>query len=378
MTDFTFPAVLIGCGNMGRNQAKLLAAHPALDLVGVADLDTAAAKDIGATHGVPAWDDADAMLTAVRPVVVVITSGSSAHVPLVELALRHASVRAIYAEKPLALHAGDQRRVIAACAARGVDLAVNHQRRLLPATHVLKEQLDQGTIGTVRRFTLGCPGDLLSDGTHALDGLLFLRGDRMPVEVSGAVTRDMEILRARFEQRGHTDRPGYRYGHAVEAGCWALLRWDDGVEAELRVGCWATPWRAYQDWVVHGDGGWLWRPGDKPEFPLYLADGKPGSHREARTNWPERPQPHPDGGPWRPVEAHIENVDAAIRLGYDATVAQLRDGTPHPLRAELTGGAVELAMAILASARDGVPVKPPVADMHSPLDDIIAHQTTPE
>ena len=58
--------LLIGCGGMGRTQARILAGLPEYRLVAVADVDPAAAAAVGGDHGCRHGSDAVALMRELR------------------------------------------------------------------------------------------------------------------------------------------------------------------------------------------------------------------------------------------------------------------------------------------------------------------------
>jgi predicted dehydrogenase len=117
-------AGVIGVGRLGAEHARLLAASPAFDLVGVCDRDPDRARAVGSAVGAPALDD-EALASAVDAVVVAVPTAAHAAVaaPLLE-AGRHVLV-----EKPLAPTLDDARGLVALAARSGRVLGVGHVER---------------------------------------------------------------------------------------------------------------------------------------------------------------------------------------------------------------------------------------------------------
>ena len=110
----------------------------------------------------------------------------------------------VVCEKPMALNADECRRMIDACEANGVHLAIAYYRRYYPQVLKLKELLDAGTIGTLLQASVqmssnyapstddpkywrvgggGGGGALMDIGSHRLDVLCWLLGE--PARVAG-------------------------------------------------------------------------------------------------------------------------------------------------------------------------------------------------
>lgn len=136
----------------------------------------------------------------------------------------------VVCEKPMATDAAECRRMIEACDANGVQLAIAYYRRYYPATNKLKELLAAGAIGRPlqaaidtagyyhpakddpkywRVSGLGGGGALMDIGSHRLDILCWLLGE--PVEVAGFASRlvhdyvapDTETLIVKFDSGAH-------------------------------------------------------------------------------------------------------------------------------------------------------------------------------
>jgi predicted dehydrogenase len=158
-------AAVVGCGAFGGQHAAAYAACAATELAAVWDVDRARAEACGARWGAPVRDD----LAGVD--LVSVCTPDPTHAELVERALTAPGVRAVLAEKPLALDAGSARRLAALARERGVVLAVNHSRRFAPA---LREPLDVGELQYVGGVYVK---GLLHNGTHWLDLLRMLAGE---------------------------------------------------------------------------------------------------------------------------------------------------------------------------------------------------------
>jgi len=126
---------------------------------------------------------------------VVVMSSNTAHEKDVTLAASKG--KHILVTKPIATTIGAARRMVAACHANDVVLAVGHQTRREPALRRLKEVLDSGELGDVRLVEANystpgglkieegnwrsgeeeCPGGaLIQIGIHVIDTLHYLIG----------------------------------------------------------------------------------------------------------------------------------------------------------------------------------------------------------
>jgi predicted dehydrogenase len=99
------------------------------------------------------------------------------------VAAAEAGVKAIYCEKPIARSLDEADRMLAACDARGVKVAVAHQNRATPAPRLVRELIAAGKIGRLRRMrawpkqdSRGGGLELLIHGTHMFDLMRWFAG----------------------------------------------------------------------------------------------------------------------------------------------------------------------------------------------------------
>ncbi|WP_318568035.1 Gfo/Idh/MocA family oxidoreductase [Salinigranum marinum] len=153
------------------------------ELIACADIVRENAAAFADAHGIPAdrvYTDYREMLSAVEPDIVSVCTPPAVHAELVIGTARSGVVKAIHCEKPIALTWGDAREMARVCAAAGVQLTINHQKRFGTPVRRMKALVDRGTIGTVQRVEFGA--ETLSDmGTHFFDICSYLT-DGSPAE----------------------------------------------------------------------------------------------------------------------------------------------------------------------------------------------------
>jgi predicted dehydrogenase len=183
----THRAALVGCGAIGSRYAddprvpgiySHAAAYdrcPATQLIAVCDVDRAAAAACGARWKVDAvYTDSDALLDQEQPAIVSICTPDATHEALVERALTSPGIKAVIAEKPLAMSV-DRARVLQHLAAeRGVVLAVNYPRRYSPGHQALRTAIRGGEIGGVQHVTGLYTKGIRHNGSHWFDLARFL------------------------------------------------------------------------------------------------------------------------------------------------------------------------------------------------------------
>ncbi|MBI5725349.1 MAG: Gfo/Idh/MocA family oxidoreductase [Planctomycetes bacterium] len=347
-----FKTVLVGCGGMGRNQAKIIAGLDEFSLTAVCDvLPDNLAKMREMLPDVKTYTNYDKMLSDERPEAAAICTPNSMHAPQTVAAAR-AGVRGVYCEKPMAVNMGQARAMVEACRQAGAVLVVNHQRRIGPDLIEALRLIQAGAIGEVRLIRTDNAGDILSDGTHAVDSMLHLVGDVPAQWVLGQIHR-LKPGEIPVVSPGKQAKPfdGFRYGHPVEAGGMAIIQIKDGPRVELSCGDMHAEFRAYQDYEIHGTLGCLWRIGDRHQPNLFISDSAGGAWQAGLEEWVYKPVPAADGkGRWRPVDLP-QNQPGGIGGGYRLFAKSIREGCPHPMSGENALRGFEIVMAVYESAR---------------------------
>jgi predicted dehydrogenase len=357
-TSNVLKAVLVGCGGMGNNQARILMERPEFNLTAVCDLMEANREKVASTHGVKAFDDFGAMLASENPDVVMITTGNVPHAPLTIQSAQY-GVRGVYCEKPMAMSLDEARRMVQVCKETDTVLVINHQRRIGPDLLEARRQIDAGAIGKVLRARGHCAGDILSDGTHVVDSLMWLLGDPEPEWVLGQFHREIDdamLERAAVQKsKGQPGKPGYRFGHPVENGGMAVVQFpEDGPRMEVFCGDMRDEHRIYQDYEIIGSHGRIWRSGDKVGENLFIQTAEGGPlHIGHGENWAAcalRDSEDQDGG-WCVLDLPDDSPAAGIPGGYERFARTILEGEPHPMSGATALKGFEIVMGIYESAR---------------------------
>jgi predicted dehydrogenase len=161
---------LIGAGWMGRahaaafeNAARIFGTDPAtIEIVAVADVSEAAAKDFAARFDIPRWTTDWRTIIDDRTVDVIdITTPNDIH-PAIALAALAAG-KHVYCEKPMANTAADAKRMSEAAVTAGVVTLVGFNYLCSPIQAYAKQLVDAGALGDIFHFRGTFDNDYMVD-----------------------------------------------------------------------------------------------------------------------------------------------------------------------------------------------------------------------
>lgn len=193
---------VIGCGHLGAIHARLLAARPDVELVGVVDPTPEARARVAEAHGCHGFEQPRDLIGKVQAAVVAAPTGLHAAVslPLLEGGID------LLVEKPLAATVEDARAIVIAARRHGRVVAVGHVERFNPAWRMAVEragrvvaiQAARQAPFTFRSMDVGAVLDLM---IHDIDLVLSLEPGRLEeVEAHGLVATGghEDMVRARL------------------------------------------------------------------------------------------------------------------------------------------------------------------------------------
>lgn len=155
----TITVAIAGCGYFSRFHQDAWSRMDEARVVGVADRDEN--KRAAAAALFPqaqAFDDAEAMLDAVRPDLIDIVTPPQTHLALVRAAVGR-GIKVI-CQKPLAPDQVEAEAIVAAAEQAGVMLAVHENFRFMPWFMEVKRLIDAGMVGRLLNVTFRLrPGD---------------------------------------------------------------------------------------------------------------------------------------------------------------------------------------------------------------------------
>lgn len=199
-TDFLSPRIgvgVIGLGNAAKPHARALmdlsATH--LHVTGVYAPDRERRIAFAATHGFPAAESVESLVSDPRTQALLILTPPNARLDLLRLALKHQ--KPVLMEKPVGRTTAEAMQMVTLAAEAGVPLGVVLQHRQRPGARALAALLSEGRLGRIGLVRLTVPwwrdqayydtpgrgtvardggGVLLSQAIHALDLMLYLLG----------------------------------------------------------------------------------------------------------------------------------------------------------------------------------------------------------
>jgi predicted dehydrogenase len=364
----TYRAAIIGHtgrGNYGHGLDVAFVGLPGVEIVAVADPDEQGRHRVQAVTGAPrAYADYREMLERERPDLVAVAPRWLDQREAMVVACAQAGVQAIYCEKPFARSLDEADRMLAACDARGVKIAVAHQNRARPAVWLAKELIVKRTIGRLRMIRTfgkqdrrGGGQDLLVLGTHMLDLMRFFAGearwcharvvawgrdataaDVRPADEEGGLIAGDDIvaqygfdhgITGTYESTRSDDGGGSPYLHTELCGTSGILVfWNDaGAPVFYLPRPFALPDRTYEWEVLH--------PAPLPE-PASTPPGASAQHAANQVLV-------------RDLLAAVEQGRQPISSGHDARAA------------------LEMILAVYESHRRGTRVCLPLAERTHPL-----------
>lgn len=324
---------LIGTGRIGSFHAGVLARHPEVESLVVADADPGRAAGVAGALGAEAAPDVDALLGHALDAVV-IASATAAHAELIARAAG-AGLPA-FCEKPIALDVPGTLAALDAVEEAGTVLQLGFMRRFDPGYRAAREAVRSGRLGrlhTVRAVTsdpepppaayLPLSGGLFRDClVHDFDIVRWVTG-REVVEVYATGS---DAGPAMFREAGDASSAA------------ALLTLDDGTLVT------ATATRC-------NGAGYDVRmelAGERDQIVVGLDDRSPLSSVE-----PQGP-PSP-GKPW---PGFLERFAPAYEAELDAFVRLVRGEAPNPCDGREALAALRVAEACERSRRERRPVRP--------------------
>lgn len=229
-------AAVLGVGRMGRRHIQV-ARKAGFDVTGVYDIRRESLDQAKAEFNLAddvLFNDLDALYAAARPDCVIVATTADSHAAMTETAAARGATF-ILVEKPLAVSLAECDRMIAACAAHGAKLAVNHQMRFMEQYAAPKRLAASAAFGGFASMTIVAGNFGLSmNGTHYFEAFRYVAGEDI-AEVSAWFSDDV-VANPRgpqFEDRAGTVRAVTKSGKRFYMDIGA----DQGHGVRVTYGC---------------------------------------------------------------------------------------------------------------------------------------------
>lgn len=284
--------VLVGCGGMARTWVEIARRTDTIELVGLVDVDRAAAAAMAERFDLPQAVVFDSLALAVQATqadAVFDVTFPAAHADVTIEALGLGCH--VLGEKPMSDNLDDAREMVAAAKSANRTYAITQTRRPLPGFKSVQQFLADGGLGRITElhsdFHLGCHfGGFRDAMAHPL--LLDMAIHTFDNARQLAAADPLTVY-------CHSWNPKHSWtaGHASAA---AIFEMTGGVVHTYR-GSWVnegrhTTWEA--DWRIVGEHGTLtWDGADSPHAEVVQPGQTEGFHRQLRTvEVPRLTMPH--------------------------------------------------------------------------------------
>jgi predicted dehydrogenase len=166
---------VVGVGHLGRHHARIYAAMPTVQLVGIADINSERGQELAAEYRTTYYQDYRALIPQVDAISLAVPTTAHCEIACEFLM---AGV-AVLVEKPIACTLAQADQMIALAKAKGVCLQVGHLERFNPAVVAVRELVTTPRFFEVHRLSLFSPRSLDIDVVmdlmiHDLDIINYL------------------------------------------------------------------------------------------------------------------------------------------------------------------------------------------------------------
>jgi predicted dehydrogenase len=230
---------VIGTGKIGLQRARLAAQHPAVDFLGLMDIDRAKAVGLGEDLDADlVTDTAEELAADERIDALVVSTSEPNHTGPALAAI--ATGKPVLIEKPLALTLEDADEIIAAAQESGSEVRVGYSMRYLQKYSVGWDNVASGKIGHV----VGLTGRVYSSRAQ---GLTILNRSEHATPVVDIVTYLVDVagwylapqVPVEVVSRGH-GTVFREHGFDVDDVAWSMIRFSEGTVVDLGV-CYMLP-----------------------------------------------------------------------------------------------------------------------------------------
>lgn len=174
-----YTVAVLGLGVRGKIHLRGLLENPdRYQVVGLCDRDESVAQKVAEEYGltqIPLFTDAEQLLSTVRPDIFVFVTYPSDRLNMVELAVQY-GIKGISLEKPMAESLQEAKAMRDLCHQHGIKAVVCHQQKYLSQMRRMKQRIEAGEIGEIRKIHVETQAWFSQLGTHYVDYTLWING----------------------------------------------------------------------------------------------------------------------------------------------------------------------------------------------------------
>ena len=236
-----YKIVQIGLGPRGHVHMHGYLKNPdSFEVIGICDIRQDRLKAAGEKYSYGSdmlYEDAEEMLSKLKPDVMSFTTLPDVRKEMVELAVKY-KVRGLLLEKPIATSVDDAKYIRDLCVDNNIKAVACHQHKYLPAFLKLRELLDSGELGAVYKIDSACQAWLLQLGTHYMDYTIWANGGVGAKSVVGHIHGKNTL-------KDTHPSPDYIMGEAIM---------ENGVRANIQCGYFTKPQVEHHEDYENYDG----------------------------------------------------------------------------------------------------------------------------
>jgi predicted dehydrogenase len=340
-----YRVLIAGLGSRAKGHLEGIRRTGGIEAVAGVDPDGIRREQWQSAYGFECSGNLEAMIEKYRPDVVSICTGEKPRYS-VACAAMDLGVKSLVLEKPMAASVSQARDLMSRADKLGVRVVVSHQMRFADEFVAAKQAIERGDIGQPYFLRASSYGQLMEQGPHMIDMLLYLLGDESgngnPAEwVMGQVADREE---------------GLSTVHQAPAFTTGYIRFRGNVRATVECGRSFAPSVEY----VKGESIWLQK--------RVQVLGTEGMVDSVVSHWCRLF--NRDGAKTLAEGPH--GWDGATIALYGELVEVLRDGGEHRCNGRVSLAGFEIIHAIYESAVRGDKVTLPLEIGEEPLSVLMA------
>lgn len=215
-------SLLVGTAGWAEKHLMAYQLCPDIEVGGIVGHSNRGRLDkLGDAYGIRArFMDLREAIAAVKPDMVDVAGNPRFRLPAVQACIGQ-GVKLINLEKPMALGPEEAYAIESLCREHGLRLTINHQKKFNLPWAKAGRLIHSGQLGEIRFFRATCKGNMLEQGTHVVDMILYFNG-YAPITSVMAQVADLEGF----------DKPKA----AAPDSAAAALVFSNGVRADLALG----------------------------------------------------------------------------------------------------------------------------------------------